>query len=417
MLRLCLISLCLLALFAVLFTAPAYSQTDVNLQIDRVGRGRIPIVLKELEVELPELETVSGFISEILERDLRLTGIFDPLLFEEKTDTLSGGRTAAAVFEGGLTKKGDEYQLEARLLDYSSRGIIFRKKYTFKPGLSRSVTHHLSDEITFFLAGETGIATTRILFLKEESGGKSLYIVDYDGHGIRRLTDDELAVSPVWLDKNRFCYTSYKRYNPDCYLVDLEKGEKRLLSYRKGLNIAGDYYPERDEIIMTISVLGNSELFLIDSSGKISRRLTRNRSIDCSATWAPNGREIAFVSDRTSAPQIYIMDRYGGGLRRLSRSGAYNTSPDWSPQGDLVSYISREGGHYRLKLASPDGLWEETVYEDFLSYEDPSWAPNGCHLAVTVNYGGEPWIVIIDIDSGEKRRLVKGESPAWSPVN
>jgi len=381
-----------------------------------VGRGRIPIVLKEITFELPELQTSSGLISEILKNDLQLTGIFEPLVFEEKADTLAHGRTAAAVFEGVLTLSGDEYQLEAKLLDYSSRGIIFRKKYTFKRGLSRSVSHHLSDEITFFLAGETGIATTRMLFSKEENGRKSIYIVDYDGHGVKRLTDDKLDVSPLWLDKNRFCYTSYKRDNPDCYLVDLGKGEKRLLSYRKGLNIAGGYYPKRDEIIMTISVLGNSELFLLDSSGKIKRRLTRNRSIDCSATWAPNGREIAFVSDRTSAPQVYIMDRYGGGLRRLSMRGGYNTSPAWSPQGDLISYVSREEGFYRLKLASPDGLWEETLYEDYLSYEDPTWAPNGCHLAVTVTYGGEPWIVIVNIDSGEKRRLVKGESPAWSPA-
>ncbi|MCD6379676.1 PD40 domain-containing protein, partial [bacterium] len=400
----------------VLYLVPAYSQTDVNLQIDRVGKGKVPIVLKKISVEMPELRTSSECISAILRNDLQLTGIFEPLFFEGNVDTLTGGRTAAAIFEGRLTRSAEGYLLDAKLLDYSSRGIIFRKEYTFQRDVCRSVAHHLSDEVTFFLVGETGIATTRILFLREKQGNKSVYIVDYDGHGVKRLTDDNLAVSPGWLDKNRFCYTSYKRGNPDCYIVDLKKGRKQLLSYRKGLNIAGGYYPKRDELLMTISVMGNSELFLIDSSGKIKRRLTRNRSIDCSATWAPNGREIAFVSDRTSVPQIYIMDRYGGGLRRLSMKGSYNTSPAWSPQGDLVSYVSRDGGYYRLKLVSPDGLWEETVYNDYLSYEDPSWAPNGCHLAVTVKYGGESWIVIVDIDSGEKRRLVRGESPAWSPT-
>ncbi len=412
MMRSSLISLCIVTFFLV----PAYSQTDVHLQVDRVGRGRIPIVLKKITVELSELKSSSECIYEVLERDLWLTGIFKPLSFKGETDTLTEGRTAAAIFEGSLTQNSEGYLLDAKLLDYSSRGVIFRKEYTFQRGLCRSISHHVSDEITFFLTGETGIAVTRILFLREEHGSKTVYIVDYDGHGVRKLTDDKLAVSPVWLDKNRFCYTSYKRDNPDCYIVDLKKGLKRLLSYRKGLNIAGDYYSKRDEILMTISVMGNSELFLLDSSGKMQRRLTRNRSIDCSATWAPNGREIAFVSDRTSVPQIYIMDRYGGSLRRLTMEGNYNTSPAWSPQGDLISYVSRDGGLYRLKLVSPDGLWEETVYDDYLSYEDPSWAPNGCHIAATVKYGGEPWIVIIDIDSGEKRKLIRGESPAWSPV-
>jgi TolB protein len=161
---------------------------------------------------------------------------------------------------------------------------------------------------------------------------------------------------------------------------------------------------------------GNSEVYLVNSTGKIVRRLTRNRSIDCSPTWAPNGNEVAFVSDRSMTPQIYVMDRYGGGVRRLSRRGSYNTSPAWSPTGDAIAYVSRDSNVYRLKLASPDGTAEETLFEDFLSYEDPVWAPDGRHLAATVRYGGKPWIVVIDTESGNKRRLVQGESAAWSPL-
>jgi TolB protein len=109
------------------------------------------------------------------------------------------------------------------------------------------------------------------------------------------------------------------------------------------------------------------------------------------------------------------MDRFGGNVRRLSR-GSYNTSPAWSPTGEVIAYVARDGGRYRLKLTTPDGLAEEVLFEDLLSYEDPVWAPNGKHIAATVRYGGEPWIVIIDSETGEKRRLVRGESPAWSPV-
>jgi len=405
-----------LLLLSVLLSPHVYSQTDVHLQVDRQRGGRIPIVLNRIEYELPESEPFAESISEVLENDLKLTGIFQPVHFREGTDTLKSGLTAVAIFDGKLTRSSEGYLLDAKLLDYSSRGVIFRKNYRFHASGCRGVSHNLSDEITYFLVGETGIATTSILFVREKQGRKSIYIIDYDGHGLRKLTDDKLAVSPVWLDKNRFCYTSYKRDNPDCYIVDIKKGLKRLLSYRKGLNIPGGYYSGRDEILMTISVMGNSELFILDSSGKMQRRLTRNRAIDCSATWAPNGREIVFVSDRTSVPQIYIMDRYGGNLRRLTRSGGYSTSPVWSPQGDLISYVSREDGLYRLKLASPDGLWVDTVYRDYLSYEDPTWAPDGSHLAVTVKYGEESWIVVVNIDSGLKRRLVRGESPAWSPV-
>jgi TolB protein len=181
------------------------------------------------------------------------------------------------------------------------------------------------------------------------------------------------------------------------------------------MNLAGSYYAPRDELAMTLSVKGDQEIYVLDSAGRIVRRLTRNRAIDVSPAWSPNGAEIAFVSDRTGVPLIYVMDSYGGNVRRLT-GGSYDTSPAWSPKGDLIAYSSREGGLYRLKLISPDGLAGETVATDDYSYEDPTWAPDGRHVAATVRYGGQPWIVVVDIDTGELRKVVQGESPDWSPL-
>jgi len=392
------------------------SQTDVHLKIEGSGKGKIPIVLKQTELRSASLRNSADCIETVLNNDLVYGGIFDPVFLQAGEDTLEDDRTAVAVLEMKLEEDGDRRLLTGELTDFTSGGIIFEKKYRYSEGACRTVAHYLSDEITFFLTGETGIATTRILFVRRTGGKKCVYIIDYDGHGARRLTGDSLAVSPLWMDRNRFCFTSYRNSNPDCYMMDLKNGTRRMISYRKGLNIAGSYLKEKNSILVTLSISGNSELFMIDPAGRIERRLTRNRAIDCSPVWSPNGREIAFVSDRTSVPQIYIMDEYGGNLRRLTTEGNYNTSPDWSPRGDLISYVSREEGLYRLKVITPDGLWEDTVYRDYLSYEDPSWAPDGSHIAVSVKYGNEPWVVIVNVETGEKRRLTRGESPDWSPV-
>ena len=410
-------SIVLSAFIIIVPLAGVFPQTDIYLRTERAGRGEIPIVIRDIEPASGDVLQTALYVASVLRSDLEFTGIFDPLQFEGKADTLPEGRTAAAIFEGSLEIYDERYSLEARLLDYSSREVIFSKRYGFKDGAKRTVAHNLCDEITYFLIGEEGIATTRLLFCRRESDVKDLYIIDYDGYGKRRVTKGELVVSPLWIDEKRFCYTSYRRANPDCYMVDLELGKKKLISHRKGINIAGGYNIERDEIAITLSVKGNSEIYVIDSSGKIIRRLTRNRAIDCSPTWAPNGREIAFVSDRTGTPQVYIMDGFGGNVRRLSTNGTYNTSPAWSPRGDVIAYVSRESSLYRLKLVSPDGLIEESLFDDYLSYEDPSWAPDGRHIAATVRYGGKPWIVVINTETGEKRRLVQGESPAWSPLS
>lgn len=408
---------CAAALFAAIVQAgPAAGQTDIHLSTEKPGGGLVPIVVRDLGASNERLSGTASYMTGVLMKDLLYTSIFDPLRFEGGTDGLSGGRTATAIVEGTVSAEGERYYLDAKLLDYTSREVIFSKRYSFVEAAKRTVAHHLSDEILFFLMGEKGVATTRILFTRREGKNKNLHIADYDGNAERKITGGELVVSPEWLDAQRFCFTSYRRENPDCYLMDLAANTRTNISHRQGINIAGSWSQGNGELAMTLSLKGNSEIYLLRPDGEIVRRLTDNRAIDCSPSWAPNGRELVFVSDRTGGPQLYIMDKYGGNARRLTFNGSYNTSPAWSPAGDMIAYVSRVGGIFQLSLIAPDGKWEDTVFENQMSCEDPSWAPDGRHIAATVKYGGKPWIVIIDVETGNLRRLAEGESAAWSPL-
>ena len=397
-------------------SSSAVAQTDIYLKTERGGRGKIPIVVKEIEAATSREASTASSVTGVIRNDLDYSGLFETILPESGVGAEGDARVASAIFEGKLSPEGGGYLLDAILLDFSSREIIFSKRYRFGTDAARHLAHTVSDEIVYFLVGERGIATTRILFRRVEGEAKNLYVVDYDGFGERRITKDEIVVSPLWLDRTRFCYSSDRRNNWDCYLVDLAKGTKHLLTQWRGINMAGSFCAARDEMAMTLSVNGNHEIYVLDTTGKVQRRLTRNRAIDISPSWSPSGSEIAFVSDRGGTPQIYIMDGYGGSVRRLTRSGSYNQSPAWSPKGDLIAYASREGNLYRLKLISPDGLVEETLFDDNLSYEDPCWAPDGRHIAATVREGGRYYVVVIDIDTKERRRLVQGEFADWSPL-
>jgi len=394
-------------------SSPLCAQTDIYLRTERAGRGKVPIVVSEITAASGALRDVALSMTAVIRDDLTYSGLF--LVMKPTGGASSEGGTAGALFEGALGAEGGSFVLEAKLVDFASKEVIFSKRYRFGDDAKRRVSHTVSDEIVYYIVGERGIATTRLLLCRRDKADKNICVVDYDGFGLRALTKGELALSPLWLDGSRFCYTSYKRGNPDCYLIDLAAGKKYILSQREGMNLAGSYFAPRDELAATLSVKGDQEIYVLDSAGNVVRRLTRNRAIDVSPTWSPNGAEIAFVSDRTGVPQIYVMDSYGGNIRRLT-SGSYDTSPAWSPKGDLIAYSSRDGGLYRLKLVSPDGLVEETVTTDAYGYEDPSWAPDGRHIAATVRYGGEPWVVVVDIDTGETRKVVQGESPDWSAL-
>jgi len=394
----------------------AFAQTDIYLRTERSGRGKVPIVVSEIEAASPRERAPAHSITGVIRSDLDYSGLFQTLGPAGEGDSEDRARAAGALFEGKLSSEGSSYVLDARLLDFSSKETIFSKRYRFGDDATRLVAHRVSDEIVYFLLGERGIATTRMLFRRSGGGSKDLWLVDYDGFGARRITTGEIVVSPLWLGGSRFCYSSDRRQNWDCYLIDLVEGTKHLMTQWRGINIAGSWFAPRGEMLMSLSVNGNHEIYVLDASGKILRRLTRNRAIDISPTWSPNGSEIAFVSDRGGTPQIYIMDGYGGSVRRLTRSGSYNQSPAWSPNGDLIAYASREGNLYRLKVISPDGLVEEALFDDNVSYEDPCWAPDGRHIAATVREGGVNYIVVVDIDTKERRRLVQGEFADWSPL-
>ena len=394
----------------------ALAQTDIYLKTERGGRGKIPIVIEEIVGASSREASSARSITGVIRNDLDYSGLFETIKPETGSGAEGDTRAASAIFEGKLSSEGASYILDATLLDFSSKETIFSKRYRFGADAARHLAHTVSDEIVYFLVGERGVATTRILFRRVDGAAKNLYVVDYDGFGERRITKDEIALSPLWLDRNRFCYSSDRRSNWDCYLVDLAKGTKYLLTQWRGINIPGSYCASRGEMAMTLSVNGNHEIYVLDTTGKVLRRLTRNRAIDISPSWSPSGSEIAFVSDRGGTPQVYVMDGYGGSIRRLTRSGSYNQSPAWSPKGDLIAYVSREGNLYRLRLISPDGLVEETLFDDNLSYEDPCWAPDGRHIAATVREGGRNYVVVIDIDTKEKRRLVQGEFADWSPL-
>lgn len=394
----------------------AFAQTDIYLKTERGGRGKIPIVVREIEGSSSRERSSANAITGVIRNDLDYSGLFETISPKPGSGDERDTRAASAVFEGKLSSEDGGYVLEASLLDFSSKETIFSKRYRFGADAVRHLAHTVSDEIVYFLVGERGVATTRVLFRRVDGAAKNIYVVDYDGFGERRITKAEIAMSPLWLDRNRFCYSSDRRSNWDCYLVDLAKGTKHLLTQWRGINLPGSYCAARDEMAMTLSVSGNHEIYVLDTAGKVQRRLTRNRAIDISPSWSPSGSEMAFVSDRGGTPQIYVMDGYGGSVRRLTRSGSYNQSPAWSPKGDLIAYASREGNLYRLKLISPDGLVEETLFDDNLSYEDPCWAPDGRHIAATVRDGGRNYVVIIDIDTKEKRRLVQGEFADWSPL-
>ena len=81
----------------------------------------------------------------------------------------------------------------------------------------------LNDEVVKRFTGEEGVACSKIAFINNSTKFKEIYLVDYDGYNLRRLTkDNRLNVLPKWVANTpQIIYTSYLYNNPDLFILDI----------------------------------------------------------------------------------------------------------------------------------------------------------------------------------------------------
>ena len=118
----------------------------------------------------------------------------------------------------------------------------------------------------------------------------------------------------------------------------------------QGLQQCTGLVSRRQDIALTLSRDGGSQLYLMDANGGEPRRLGQSPSIDTEPTFTSNGRTLYFVSDRGGSPQIYRMPASGGNAERVTVTGTYNISPSLSPDGRWLAYVSRVNGAFKLHV-------------------------------------------------------------------
>jgi TolB protein len=410
----------------------AAAAEDVYLSIEK-GFG------EKISVALPLFEGAGGMVGAedirgVLTFDLSNSGHFrtvENLEFVDETEAQDRavGRVlfpewialgAEVLVKGEFDAGLSEFSMEATVYELGQGEAILRRRYTAEAGQWREAVHTLSNDIVGLIAGEHGIALTKIAFVSNVTGTKQLYVMDYDGENRRRVTrDDLLAVYPAWFPGGeRLAYTRFRGQRQEACAVSVASGVVQRLTGFPGLNAFVSVSPGGGDLAMSLSKDGNPEVYRLASDGGSPERLTFGRSTESSPCWSPDGRRIAFVSDRSGSPQIYVMSAGGGEAERLTYTGSYNTSPDWSPKGDLIAYTSKVDGVFQIctvDVESKEVVRLTTGWED---KEDPSWAPDGRHLVYSMKSGGKSNLYMLDIYELEPLRLTSGGgdylSPAWS---
>ncbi len=329
------------------------------------------------------------------------------------------GVGAESLVQGSVDLDGNRFQVEGKLFDPAGRQMIMGRRYRGTQDLGRQIAHRMADEVVLHYTGRRGMAQSKIAFVARVGQAKEVYLMDYDGRQVRRLTaNGSLNLSPSWSpDGERIAITSYRNELPALFLLDKQGNLKKIRVPNSALNISPDWSPDGETLVYSASRRGNADIYLLNVHSLRTRRLTSHRAIDCCASWSPTGRELAFTSDRGGSPQIYVKEAEGANARRLTYQGRRNDSAAWSPQGEHIAYVSRIGGSFhvhRLDLAT-----REVTQLTFgpSNNESPSWSPDGRHLVFASDRSGGYDIYRIPAGGGEPVRLTRTEgasAPAWS---
>jgi len=335
---------------------------------------------------------------------------------------------AELVFKADSKRLGEKLILRCTVYEVNTGKVVLRRTVKGSARDGRRLVHHLSDEIVKVLVGATGIATTRITFIKDNAdGGKDLYLVDYDGHNLRRVTrDSDVAVSPDWSpDGKTIYYTSTHKGDPHLYRIDLARKQRAPVATFPGLNYAAAVSPTGRQLALVLSKSGTPDIYTMGTDGKRLVRLTKSigRLSTC-PVWSYDGRRIAYVSSVAGGPQLYAMDADGTRQRRLVKGYRQMTSLDWSPAKqtrDLIVFSARIRGRRQLFAAD---LAQDVVRQltfDAANHEDPNFAPDGRHIVyVREARLGAADLYMLDVFAPKPVRITNFEGnefyPAWSPV-
>jgi TolB protein len=404
---------------------------EVNLGVVKEAYQKTDVLVGTLDVLSGGMRSVdmATALEQTIAQDLEYSGLFRVALLESQAarDSLDVQFAVRGSVEGPLrdaSETGEEKPttVSLDLVTHPGGQLLLNKRYRPRPDQVRVTAHHFANQIVEMLTGEVGIAMTRVVFSRGSGDRRDLWVVDYDGEGLMRLTSNRtLNLCPDWKpDATEIAFTSYTRGMQGLYGIDTRTGAVRKIIAQDGLNLGAAWHPDGDELLVSLSRSGDPEIYRISPAGEIIRRLTAMRSIEVSPDWSPSGREVVFTSDMTGTPQLYILDDVGSARRPLTWEGRYNDSAKWSPGGEQIVYATREGNETQLALIRANGDSRRLLTDArWRNCEDPSWAPDGRHIVFASDRTGTFKLYVMDVLEGDVRQLTFGDepdiTPAWSP--
>ncbi len=291
---------------------------------------------------------------------------------------------------------------------------------------------------------------SKIAFVSNRRGdGAQIYILPLDGGEPWALTDLENgASSPVWSpDGNTLLFASSLTTRE---LDEEAEGEAAGEEEGAGADeaamwgslaairawLAKNAEEEEPAVITRLDFQGErglnpieywDHIYAIDIGGGEPRRLTDGPYDFFAPTYSPDGSQIAFIADITDGVhpdyslknELYIMDAAGGEPRMIDIPGYNVFNPSWSPDGTHIAFAARDTtepsashtiiGTLELLESGLVGNVEWVSRPLDRSARQYHWSADGSSIYFSAGVHGTVPIYRAALHNGQIRQVVSGE--------
>jgi TolB protein len=389
----------LLSLFLV--SSPIFGQLnivavgDAELELSKVSVAK-PILKgkvssKNIALAIEIMETIRNdfsFYQKIFTVDGKLSYLGeDDVNFEEFQN-----KSVAYLFKGTFRELPTGLRINIEGYDIVQKRALITQDYDLE-GSARSIAHEFSHHAYKELTGKESIFRSKILFVSDRHGTrkkpvKELYLMDFDGGQKRRLTYHKgVVISPaISHDGSKVLYSLIKsgrskKKNINLRVLDLKTNKNKLISNKKGINSGAVFMPDNESILLTLSHVGNAEIFIMNLATKKLTRMTKNYSPDVDPSINKDASLMTFLSGRAGKPMIYTMDMESKKVKRISYVGKFNATPRFSPNGKQIAFSSWLDTRFDIFRIDANGSNLARLTKDFGSNEDPTYSNDGQFIA------------------------------------
>lgn len=346
------------------------------------------------------------------------------------------GEELDIIVESGTTSDFEEMHTKDNVLSWSHDGryLVFISKagqydkINIYDVVEEELLDALNPKMDALASPDISSDNKKIVFSGTKNGVNDLYVINFDGTGLKRITKDKFFDTyPVWDKTGKYIiYTSnrdkgYLSSDNDIFIYNInEKSIKKIVS-SEGVNFAPRLDRDNKRMVFVSDRDGINNLYIkfvrqftnIDQlESRDEYKITDVITSVSDPCFSPKGRKIVFTAFNRLGQDICVMDvpkqfneemsvtvhstqspydnipNTAFDLTKAEReSYGFNLTPDWIMGGFIYSSVSGFGGFTYIGFSDKLGDHRISLATDFLGGRDFNFQLDYDYLAYRMNYG------------------------------